>query len=326
MRVLNNFIRGGIVCLLPLLPLVSYAGSSVPTYDPETRELVVPRAYVGDEEYSAVLRLEKTADGVMRFVIYKLVYMSTLTFKNRGKPAGSFTLAELKKNLAPTDVSVIEPHYNSEMTYRGFPTRELFDQVYGREWRDSEEVLFTALDGYQPSIPVKKFLDHTSYLTYQAPGYPDFQIIKIFTNRTGPGTGEVANLGPFYLVWENIEDKDAPTGEDFPYQVVSMDLITFAERFPKVAPPQNSGEDVKRGFLQFRQHCMVCHMINGEGGTRGADLTHVTKKISDDEELREWIIYSRDEVMPPLEPELASGEDVNVVTDEIIAYLKAMAQ
>ena len=324
MRVFNYLIRGGLVGLL-LLPLVSYAGSSVPTYDPETRELVLPRVYVGDEEYTAVLRSEKTADGVMRFVISKLEFMSTLTFMNKGKLVDRFTLAELKDKLAPIDVSVIEPHYNSEMTYRGFPTRELFDLIYGKEWRNSEEVLFTALDGYQPSIPVQKFLDHTSYVAYQAPGYSDFQIVKVFTNMTGPGTFEVADLGPFYLIWENVEDKDAPSGEDFPYQTVSMDLITFAERFPKMAPPQDSGEDVKRGFLLFRQHCMVCHTINGKGGTRGPDLTYVTNKITN-EALREWIIYSKDDVMPPLEPELASGENVETVTDEIIAYLKAMAQ
>ncbi|MDM8558853.1 cytochrome c [Candidatus Parabeggiatoa sp. HSG14] len=325
MQIFNNFIRVGIVCLLSLIPLVSYAGSSVPTYDPETRELILPRVYVGDEEYHAVLRLETTPDGVMRFVFSKLDFMSTLTFKNRGKLVGSFTLAELKDKLAPTDVSVIEPHYNSEITYRGFPARELFDLIYGKEWRDSEEVLFTALDGYQPSIPVQKFLDHTSYVTYKAPGYSDFQVIKVFTSSTGPGTFEVANLGPFYLVWENVEDKDAPSGEDFPYQMASIDLITFAERFPEMAAPQDSGENVKRGFLQFRQHCMVCHMINGKGGTRGPDLTYVTKKLSD-KTLKEWIIYSKDEVMPPLEPELVAGEDVNVITDEIVAYLKAKAQ
>jgi putative heme-binding domain-containing protein len=93
-----------------------------------------------------------------------------------------------------------------------------------------------------------------------------------------------------------------------------------------MAPPPDSGEKVKRGFLQFRQHCMVCHMINGQGGTRGPDLTYVTQKISDDEKLKQWIINPQDEVMRPLEAELASGEDVNVVTDEIVAYLKAMAQ
>jgi hypothetical protein len=304
---------------------VNYAGSSVAVYDPVTRELVLPRVYVGDEEYSAVLHLEETPDGV-QFVLSKLEFMSTLTFKNRGELVGSFTLAELKAKLAPTDVSVIEPHYNSEMIYRGFPARELFDLVYGNGWRESEEVLFTALDGYQPSIPVQKFIEHTGYVTYKMPNYSDFQIIKVFTNRTAPGTFEVANLGPFYLVWENIEDEDAPSGEDFPYQVVSIDLITFAERFPNMAPPPDSGEKVKRGFLQFRQHCMVCHMINGQGGTRGPDLTYVTQKISDDEKLKQWIINPQDEVMRPLEAELASGEDVNVVTDEIVAYLKAMAQ
>ena len=324
MWVFNYLIRGGLVALL-ILPLMSYAGSSVPTYDPETRELVLPRVYVGDEEYTAVLRSETTANGAMRFVISKLEFMSTLTFKNHGELVDRFSLAELKDKLAPIDVSVIEPHYNSEITYRGFPTRELFDLVYGPQWRDSEEVLLTALDGYQPSIPVQKFLDHTSYMTYKASNYPDFQVIKVFTNGTGPGTFEVANLGPFYLVWENVTDKDAPSGEDFPYQTVSIDLISFAERFPEMAPPQDSGEEVKRGFLQFRQHCMVCHMINGKGGTRGPDLTYATKNISN-EVLRNWIIYSKDEVMPPLEPELASGEDVETVTDEIIAYLKAMAQ
>ena len=56
------------------------------------------------------------------------------------------------------------------------------------------------------------------------------------------------------------------------YQVTGIEFVRFAERFPQVSLPEDSGESVKRGFVAFRNVCMNCHAINGEGGKKARDL------------------------------------------------------
>jgi mono/diheme cytochrome c family protein len=56
------------------------------------------------------------------------------------------------------------------------------------------------------------------------------------------------------------------------YQVTGIEFVRFAERFPQVSPLEDSGESVKRGFVAFRNVCMNCHAINGEGGGKARDL------------------------------------------------------
>lgn len=314
------------------LPLASYAAQEMPTYNPQTGELVIPKIYMGDDEFHVVLKLEMNADDTFSFTTTteQIKHLSVLTFKKAGESVGKFSLTDLKEKFSAINVSIVEPHYNRKIDYRGFPVRELFDLIYGKEWRSIEEVLFTTLDDYKSSIRVKKFLDHTAYLVFKAQDYADFQVVKVFTSNTGPGTFEVADLGPFYIVWENIKDQNAPSGEDFPYQIVSIDLINFTERFPKMTVPSALNNNmVQQGFLQYRQHCMACHKVNNEGGTRGPELTHVTQKhefVNNVEALRQKIINPKSRVMPPLAPELELGENVETVTDEIVAYLQVMAQ
>ena len=55
----------------------------------------------------------------------------------------------------------------------------------------------------------------------------------------------------------------------WPYQVVGVDVIRAAERFPKLTPPADSSPAVRAGFVEFRIHCSRCHKLNGEGGDIG---------------------------------------------------------
>src|SRR5690606_13586877 len=78
-------------------------------------------------------------------------------------------------------------------------------------------------------------------------------------------------LGPYYLVWENLQDlrmrEEGAVG--WAARIRSIELIKFADRYPKMAPPAEAPKPVREGFLAFRKHCMACHTINGEGGAKG---------------------------------------------------------
>lgn len=249
---------------------------------------------------------------------------STLVFKDHGKVVATFSLDKLKTKLSPTDLTIVEPNVSAERTYRGFDFNKLMSKVYGPSWLKAEEVLFTCLDGYQPSVPLQEFKNHHAHLAFGAANGDDF---KIKTHQTNE---ELVDLGPFYLTWDNSKNEalKAEGATFWPYQVVSIDLITFNERFPKIAPPPGAGHDATAGFLVFRKHCMSCHSVNGEGGTvSGIDLNfpvNVTeyyqaawlpKWIADPQSIRPKT------AMPPIPKDIAQREQK---IRQIIAYLKAM--
>src|SRR5262249_20581424 len=153
------------------------------------------------------------------------------------------------------------------------PFDALLTKIYGDKWKAAEEILFTCADGYQPSVPVAKVKDYSAYLAVARKGQPEFTMTNRFQNN------QKVELGPFYLVWDNIsrpalKDEGA---SDQPYQVVGVDLIEFKDKFPAMAPILVKGIDAnaaKRGFLAFRKHCITCHTINGQGGNKGPELNY----------------------------------------------------
>lgn len=245
-----------------------------------------------------------------------------LIFKNRGKLIKTLSLEQLEK-LTPTKiVTVFDQNKLENREFKGFLVSDLL-AVYGENWKDGEEILFTCSDGYQPSIPSIKFKKYSSYLVYATPDR------KEFTLRNKLQNNELVELGPFYLVWDNIAHPELKgEGEsDWPYQVTTIDLINFSDRFPNMAPPKESSEDIKSGFLAFRKYCMPCHTINGEGGGKSLELNY---PVSVTEYFKEpWLMRWIDNptsvryntTMPALNP---NAKDRETIIRNIIAYLKAM--
>ena len=257
------------------------------------------------------------------FLLPNPTWPQSLMFKKHGKVIKILSLAELEKLSKPKTVTVFEPHESGNRKYTGFPANDLLTVVYGQSWKNTEEILFTCSDGYQPSIPSMKFKKYKSYLVYASPERREFTLVNELQNN------EPVRLGPFYLVWDNVKNPELKSegGSDWPYQVVSVDLISFSERFPNMASPNNSSEDVKRGFLAFRKYCMTCHTINGEGGGKSVELNY---PVSVTEYMKEpWLIRWMDNptsvryntTMPALNP---NAEDRELIIKNIIAYLKLM--
>lgn len=246
-----------------------------------------------------------------------------IVFKNHGKLIKALTLEQIERIVPATTVTVYEPHESGKRKYKGFPANELFTAVYGEDWKKSEEILFTCSDGYQPSISSGRFKKYPAYLVNSSPDKKEFVLRNKLQND------ELVVLGPFYLIWDNLKHPEllAEGGSEWPYQVKAIDLISFTDRFPNMAPPKNSSATVKNGFLSFRTYCMSCHTINGEGGGKSVELNYpasVTEYIKEP-----WLVKWIDNptsmryntTMPALNP---NAKDREITITNIIAYLKTM--
>ena len=248
-----------------------------------------------------------------------------LAFSRRAEPVATLGLAALRRAAPPTTVRVHEPYESREVAFEALRFDRVLDAVYTEAWRAEEELLFTCSDGYQPSVPVQRVLSHQAWLAYDRADRDRFSIDKLES-----GAVREIELGPFYLVWENLEDAQMRLEADYgwPYQLVGVDLIRSRDRFPKLVPPADASAEVLAGFAAFRVHCSKCHKLNGEGRDIGPELNAGVSPVEyrDREWLRSWIEDPRriapDARMPPLNPALPDrARKVN----EILAYLEAMA-
>ncbi len=252
-----------------------------------------------------------------------------LEFRLHGIPQSRIS-ADLLKSLLKQEkmVKVYEPHMGVEREYVGFEMSLILEKMYGADLNKAEEVLFTCVDGYQPSIPLSRFKKFTAYLVYKLKNGSEFVV-----DNKAQGEKKV-QLGPYYLVWDNIKHPElrdlAP--DTWPYQIAKIDLVNFEQRFSKMSPFKKSSPQVKRGFLAFRQHCMNCHAINGEGGQKGFELNYpvsVTEMFKE-EWLRKWILNPTsiryNTTMPALPLRDEFYKDQGQLLNDIVAYLKAMSK
>lgn len=224
----------------------------------------------------------------------------------------------MQASLTTAARHVHEPHMGIDRNYKGVSANELFSKVYGPSWTDEDEVLFTCSDGYQPSVPVTEFKTFDAYFVYGMQDGSEFMIDNNLQNQKN------IELGPYYLVWDNIKHPELRSEPPsfWPYQVVSVDLISFAQRFPKLAPAADSEAIVKTGFSWYRKYCMSCHAIGGEGGEKGPDLEDISRRYSP-KWLSEFITNPRslrpESTMARLNPDLKERDRI---IDSIVRYLE----
>ena len=245
-----------------------------------------------------------------------------LSFSVYGKQVSQLEFTKLSKIIRPQKIKVWEPHEKKEVTYEAIPVDKLLDYIYGSSWQKKEEVLFTCSDGYQPSLSVQRFKKYKSYLAFRRTDQKTFSLQdRLHNNKT-------VNLGPLYLVWDNMHSQELKSlgANGWPYQVVGIDLVRFTDKLPKISPPPKSSTQVKNGFLKFRNHCLVCHSINGEGGNKGPDLNYpvnVTEYITKDW-LKRFIINTSSIRYNTQMPNFKNIPAVRDHIDDILEYLKAM--
>ncbi|SCX20010.1 Cytochrome C oxidase, cbb3-type, subunit III [Nitrosomonas eutropha] len=246
-----------------------------------------------------------------------------IKFKNQDNVVQLLKPEELDTFSRQTILNIFEVHERRERQYKAYPVQPVLDRIFGQGWRAADEIVFSCKDGYQPSIPVAKFLAYDAYLAVASADGSPFILDNTLQNH------EVVELGPVYLVWNNLKFPIllAEGAADMPYQIIGIELATFATRFPGMFPPARVSAEVKRGFLHFRKYCMACHTINGQGGGKAPELNYpisVTEYFKP-EYLKRWIddpaSLRYNTTMPALAAEIPEREKV---LEEIIAYLTAM--
>lgn len=232
-----------------------------------------------------------------------------LTFRRDGRVVRQVDPAVL---VQPVEVTVQPPNRPGlRPTYRGYPFQALMDAVYGPDWRQGV-LVFHCTDGYEPTVPGARFASAPAVLAFAEVGGP-FTLQQ--RDRTVP-------LGPYFLVWPEAWVSD----HDWPWQLDGVD-VTAPSR--SLAPPAGSPPEVLRGEAAWREHCMVCHPLNGVGGRKGPELNRpasVTEYIPHDWLVR-WIsapeTVREGTLMPGLPADLP---DRDRVIADLISYLKAMAR
>ncbi|MEI7995216.1 MAG: hypothetical protein WCH01_09980, partial [Methylococcaceae bacterium] len=209
-------------------------------------------------------------------------------------------------------------------SYQGVSLIPLLDAVFDSQWKTRDAIKLTSLDGYQPIIPVPVIFKYNGMIAIGENGRGVFSPLA-------RSNGETVKPGPFFLVWENIQDVAAKKEPwlSWPWQLTTLELTSFEREYPHSSPPSASPESVKKGFLRFRQHCIKCHAINGDGGNIGPELNY---PVSVTEYWQpEWLIrfiadpqsVRANSKMIPFYRDIDNRE---VIIADIIEYLKVMAR
>lgn len=192
----------------------------------------------------------------------------TLIFRKNDQVIKILNVNEIRQSKnGMVSVTVDNPTDSKIHTYDGISITKLLDQVFGSGWEKFDAIKFTSRDGYQPIIPTTSITANFGVISIDEAGKQGFGELQ-------RKNGETVDPGPFFLVWENLKNTRANTDLwlSWPWQITGVELTSFAHEFPHSAPPNTAGRLAQKGFLAFRQHCIKCHTINGDGGNVGPEL------------------------------------------------------
>lgn len=166
----------------------------------------------------------------------------------------------------PVAVTVQDPVYQATKTFEGFPLEPLLRRA---GWRpgQGDALVFHCADGYAPAMPLARLGEGRALLAVREVGAPGLW---------RPFPREHAGLlpGPIYVVWQPKGAGAAlPESLPWPFQVVALEVVSFEERYPRLYPTgAEPGGLVMAGFDAYRDSCMACHTLNGQGGAIGPEL------------------------------------------------------
>ena len=220
------------------------------------------------------------------------------------------------------EVTVLEPHLfegggDARTVYLGYPAGDVLAALFGPDWRaGAEAVEFRALDGYVARIGIDRLAEYAAFLAHaRADGAP-FVVDNIGQNQRN------VPLGPYYLVWDNIAEpdlvRDGATG--WPYQIAEIALVRRSDALPDVP-------GLEAAAALTREHCLVCHQINGVGGNKFEGNLARMARAWDEEDFMALVLTPATEregsTMPALPTTLPEAER-RAIARAILEYLSAV--
>jgi mono/diheme cytochrome c family protein len=243
---------------------------------------------------------------------------AALRFLRAGQPERVVSAAALASACEERRVEVDDPYYERRMRFRAWPLGCVLAQGFGALGPGfaQEQVLLRALDGYTRATDGAVLLEPGGHLAFAD------------ADRAGGGFEPIdyrkADPAPFYLIWQGAGERDVHR-YPWPYQLAAIEVVRVEERFPRALPPgAAAGSPARRGFEVFRQSCLHCHAINGDGGRVGPEL-NVPRSIVEYRPEPQLRAFVRDPqsfryTQMPANPQLSEAD-----LDALFAYLRHMS-
>ncbi len=184
--------------------------------------------------------------------------------KGSDKPAFNLTskidLDTLLRQFDPEEVHIrYDVEVGREKNYSGVNTRKIFSFLVREFQIDSTgyDVTFFCKDGYSPSVSLLQLLEGNGYI-----------VTKDLQAKDGWDEEIKSKFSPAYLVWDIPENDHRHA---FPYGVVQIQFVEKSMEYA-LAKPNTTAKEPLEGFAIFRDKCIKCHTINGDGGVMGPEL------------------------------------------------------
>lgn len=231
-----------------------------------------------------------------------------------GSETRRYSVSELTEKLGGLkSLTTEDPVSRQAQIFEGFYWRDIKALAgVGADVR-ADEVALECDDGYTPTarLPI---------MDAQNP---------LLAIRARPAQGSKPyTVRPFYLVWKDGRRFWKPeSGASWPYALVSIELIEFAQKYPGLYPTGRPSESAEmRGFRVFKNQCFKCHALNQQGGKMGPEFNQPRNILSYWNE-KDFLAFARNpqsyrvsSAMPPqkdLTPE--RGRD-------LISYLRYLSK
>jgi mono/diheme cytochrome c family protein len=245
---------------------------------------------------------------------------TTLRFLRDGDVVKELDLETLKQKCEVAAVVIEDPYYKKKKSFLAFPLRDVLALGFGKPAKEiaKEQLLFEALDGYVKPASGARAVEEGGYLAFG-----DADRSKAGEVAWEPIDRRGLDPGPYYVVWAKDGQTDA-AGYPWPFELIAIEIVHFETKYPHTLPRSApAGSAPWKGFATFRDQCIACHSVNGEGGKIGPDL-NVPQSIVEYRPIEQVKAYIRDPETFRYSTMPAHRSMTDAELDELISYFSTM--